>query len=79
MYLAAGVPVIACNIPGFKFIEEYKAGVLINDYTPASIHKAVIEIENNYQSFQQNAYRAFEDMNFEKEAIKFKEYLLNSF
>ncbi|HSB92119.1 MAG TPA: hypothetical protein VLC28_03340, partial [Flavitalea sp.] len=34
MYMAAGVPVIACNIPGFEFIKEFKAGVLIDDYEP---------------------------------------------
>ncbi|MEO6453453.1 MAG: hypothetical protein ABIN97_05240 [Ginsengibacter sp.] len=79
MYLAAGVPVIACNIPGFKFIEEYKAGVLINDYSPKSIYKAVIQIEKSYSFFQQNCYRAFEKMSFEKEAIKFKNYLLANF
>lgn len=76
MYLAAGVPVIACNIPGFKFIEDYNAGVLINDYAPKSIYNAVVEIEKNYDTFQQNCYRAFKDMSFEKEAIKFKDFLL---
>ncbi len=79
MYLAAGVPVIACNIPGFKFIKEYSAGILINDYSPQSIFNAVKEIEKNYSAYQQNCYKAFEDMSFEKEAIKFQDYLLSAF
>ena len=76
MYLAAGLPVIACDIPGFKFIEEYNAGVLIKDYQPQTIEAAIKKIENNYSSFQQNSYRAFADYCFEKNAGDFKRYLM---
>jgi glycosyltransferase involved in cell wall biosynthesis len=65
MYLAAGVPVIVCNIIGFKFIEENNAGVLINDYKVETILAAVKKIEANYQQYSQNAYKTFENTCFD--------------
>ena len=78
MYLAAGVPVIACDIPGFKFINEYKAGVLIKDYAAQTILKAVETIEADYFSFQKNAYKAFSDFCFDKNMDSFKTDLMGN-
>jgi len=76
MYLAAGVPVIAADISAFKFIEEFGAGVLVADYLPATIQKAVEKIEANHQHYSQNCYRAFEENCFDKNAISFRDFLL---
>jgi glycosyltransferase involved in cell wall biosynthesis len=76
MYLAAGVPVIACNIPGFKFVKEFGAGVLINDYEPDTIYKAVKEIEAEYQKFQLACYEAAKFFSFDKMVKPFIEFLL---
>ncbi|MEQ1676098.1 MAG: hypothetical protein ABL876_05340 [Chitinophagaceae bacterium] len=75
MYLAAGLPVVACKIPGFQFVEEYGAGVLINDYKPETIAAAIKVIEADYSSFQQNCYKAFSDFCFEKNAVALKSFL----
>ena len=77
MYLAAGVPVIACNIPAFKFLEEFKAGILIDDYEPATIYNAVKSLEDNYDSLSENCYWAAAHFCFEKNAELFKDYLLS--
>jgi glycosyltransferase involved in cell wall biosynthesis len=77
MYLAAGVPVIACNIPAFKFVEEYEAGILIDDYEPATIYQAIKTIERDYNKYHLNSYKAATDCCFDNGAGKFKDYLLS--
>ena len=76
VYLSAGLPVIVCNIPGFKFIEDYQAGILINDYKPETILNAIKIIEANYSLYQNNCYRAFNDFCFNKNVEAFKLFLL---
>ncbi|WP_315824124.1 hypothetical protein [Paraflavitalea speifideaquila] len=78
MYLAAGVPVIACNIPAFKFIEAYEAGILIDDYEPATIYKAIKAIEADYNKYHLNSYKAAYDSCFDNGAGKFRQYLLST-
>jgi glycosyltransferase involved in cell wall biosynthesis len=75
MYLAAGVPVIACNIIGFQFIETYNAGILINDYAPETIFNAVKEIEANYPTYSSNAYKAFDATCFDINISSFTQFL----
>lgn len=75
MYLAAGVPVIACNIIGFKFIEESEAGVLINDYKAETILEAIEKIEANYEAYSANAYKAFENTCFDMNIGEVLKYL----
>lgn len=75
MYLAAGVPVIACNIRGFAFINEYKAGILIDDYSPEVILNAVKIIESNYDYYSKNAYNAFENTCFDTNAQQLKDFI----
>lgn len=76
MYLAAGVPVIACNISGFSFINDFNAGVLIDDYNSATILAAIKKIEADYANYSANAYTAFENTCFDKNAGDFKNFLL---
>ena len=76
MYLSAGTPVIACNIPGFQFVKEFKAGILIDDYAPITIKNALNEIENNYNQFQEGCYAAAKYYSFDKSVQPYLEYLL---
>jgi glycosyltransferase involved in cell wall biosynthesis len=76
MYLAAGVPVIACNISGFSFISDFNAGILIDDYSPESILKAILQIEANYSYYSSNAYKAFEATCFDKNTDSLLDYFL---
>lgn len=75
MYMAAGVPVIACNIPGFKFVEEFGAGILIDDYNPDTIKSAVDLIEKDFEKFTQACYRVAEYYSFGKNAAPYVQFL----
>lgn len=75
VYLAAGVPVIASNIPGFAFIREQKAGVLVDDYSVESIYNAILEIEKSYDTYAANAYKVFEENCFDRNADAFVDFL----
>lgn len=76
MYLAAGTPVIACSIPGFDFVKEFGAGVLIDDYKPTTIKRAVEEIEANYESYSAACYKAAEYFSFDNHVKPYINYLL---
>jgi glycosyltransferase involved in cell wall biosynthesis len=76
-YLAAGTPVIACNIPGFDFLQEFGAGVLVDDYEPATIKAAIQKIENNYEAYSNACYKAAEYYSFDKHVHSYIHFLLN--
>jgi glycosyltransferase involved in cell wall biosynthesis len=76
MNMAAGVPVIACNIPGFKLIEEFGAGVLIDDFKPETIYAAMNTIEKDYEKFQQGCYKAAAYFSFDKAVAPYINFLL---
>ncbi|MBS1668864.1 MAG: hypothetical protein JST58_15930 [Bacteroidetes bacterium] len=76
MYLAAGVPVVACNIPGFRFVKEFNAGVLIEDYDPATIKKAIDEIEIAYENYQLGCFKAASHFSFDKSVEPYIQFLL---
>ncbi|HTL10411.1 MAG TPA: hypothetical protein VL307_19185 [Chitinophagaceae bacterium] len=78
MNMAAGVPVIAVNIPGFKLVEEFHAGVLINDFSPATIHTAMQKIEADYEQYQAGCYNAARHFSFDKRVAPYIEFLLAS-
>lgn len=74
-YMAAGVPVVGQRILGLKPVEEFDCGVLINDLKPASIKKAVDEIEANFEYNSRNALKAAAHYSFDKTAKPFVDYL----
>jgi glycosyltransferase involved in cell wall biosynthesis len=76
MTLAAGVPVIACNISAFKFLEEYGAGVLINDYNPETIFEAAKKIEQDYEKYHLACYEAARFFSFDKRVAPYIDYLI---
>ncbi len=65
-YLAAGVPVVCNNIPGFRFVKEQQCGVLVDNLEPESIQKAIQQIRDNYSSYSNNASRVAESFSFDK-------------
>jgi glycosyltransferase involved in cell wall biosynthesis len=75
MYLAAGVPVIACNIAGFKLVEEFGAGVLVKDFKPETIYEAVKIIEADYNKFTQGCYNAARHFSFNKNVAPYIDFL----
>jgi glycosyltransferase involved in cell wall biosynthesis len=77
MYLAAGTPVIACNIPGFEFVKDFGAGILIDNYEPVTIKKAIDEIEANYEAFSAGCYKAAAYYSFDNHVQPYIQYLLS--
>ena len=76
MYMAAGVPVIACNIPGFRFVRDFRAGVLIDDYNPETIAEAVRQIEGDYDNYSLACYEVARHYSFEKTVKPFIDFLV---
>jgi glycosyltransferase involved in cell wall biosynthesis len=74
-YLAAGVPVIGINIPGFSIVQHYKAGVLIDTLDPDSIQQALDIIEADYESYVENAFRAAESVSFDRAVKPFIDFI----
>jgi glycosyltransferase involved in cell wall biosynthesis len=77
-YFAAGVPVIGNNIDGLKPVEEFEAGVLVNDFKPATILEAVNKIKSNYAFYQNNCYKAAAHFSFDKAIGPFVKELINN-
>jgi glycosyltransferase involved in cell wall biosynthesis len=77
MYLAAGTPVIACNIPGFEFVKDFGAGILIDNYKPVTIKKAIDEIEANYEAFSAGVIRRLHTTVFDNHVQPYIQYLLS--
>ena len=74
-YLAAGLPVIALDIPGFKIINDYAAGVLLREPTPENIDKAIEQIRSSYNNYSANAKEAAKNYCFKKDFLPFLEHV----
>lgn len=74
-YLAAGVPVIAIDIPGFKFVKQFDCGVLIKDLQPLTIKQAIEKIEADYDNFSSNCSIAAKHYCFHENTKPFIAYL----
>jgi glycosyltransferase involved in cell wall biosynthesis len=76
MYFAAGTPVIACNIPGFSFVKEFGAGILIDDYKPETILNAITTIEENYQQYSDACYEVARHYSFAEHVKPYVDFLI---
>ena len=76
--LASGVPVICNNLPGLSVVEEFGAGVLIEDLDAGSILSAIQKIEANYDYYAQNCLKAAAHFSFEESLQPFIDELLVS-
>ena len=65
-YLAAGVPVLAIDIIGFKFIEEMQCGVLIPDLRPETIRAGIEQLRSRYAFYESNTLAAAKHFSFDK-------------
>ena len=77
-YLAAGVPVICSDIIGFKFVTQFKCGVLIPDLNPEKINEAVKEIRNNYAEYVAKAIIAAKHFSFDKAVKPYLDFIKNN-
>lgn len=74
-YLAAGVPVLAIDILGFKFIEEMECGVLIPNLQPESIRAGIEKIRSKYSFYEANTKVAACYFSFDKAVIPYINYV----
>ena len=74
-YLAAGVPVLAINIIGFRFVEELQCGILINSLHPDEIRRGIEEILNNYSFYEANTKTAAIHFSFDKAVKPYLDYV----
>lgn len=68
-YLQCGIPVIAFNYPSYEQIKDYQCGILIDSID--EIPDAITKILGEYPSYQENAYKCFE------EAYKYSKYFID--
>jgi glycosyltransferase involved in cell wall biosynthesis len=76
-YLAAGVPVLAIDIIGFKFVEEMQCGVLIPNLEPATIRAGIEKIRSAYAFYEANTKAAAKYFSFDKALQPYLDYTDN--
>jgi glycosyltransferase involved in cell wall biosynthesis len=78
MYMASGTPVIACQIPGFDFVNEFNCGVLVDNYKPETILNAVKTIESGYQKYSEGCIAAAKHFSFDKAVNPYIDFLTDN-
>jgi len=79
-YIAAGVPVVASDLPQMKqVIEKYRVGEIVKDTNEISLAKAFEELladETRLDEYKVNCRKAYEELNWEKEFLNNKGAIL---
>ena len=75
-YLAAGLPVLAVDIPGFQFINEFECGVLIKNLEATTIREAIVQIRGNYEIYSANALHAAKHFSFDKAVQPYLDFVI---
>ena len=74
-YLAAGVPVVCSDIIGFKFVNEFKCGVLVPNLCEDEIRKAVLLIRGDYNHYVKNSIAAAKYFSFDNSISHYLEFI----
>lgn len=67
--LAAGRPVISTDSKGPRDIINDKDGLIVNDFSPESYSKAMLQVINNYDTYNQNSISNECYQNFSEQVI----------
>jgi len=78
-YLCSALPVIGSDILGLQIVKEFNAGILLKHVTVDSIIKAITQIQAQYPIFQRNCIQAAEEMDFHKNSLSFKNFLIQNY
>ncbi len=70
-YVAAGVPVVASNILGFKFVNEFQCGVLVDSLDTEEIRNAIMKVRSNYNFYVQNSIKAAKFYSFDTATVPY--------
>jgi len=77
-YLSAGIPVIASNLQQImNIIARYNCGIVLPEVTPAEIREAIKIFSGNREllaNLRKNVVKASEELNWEKESEKAREF-----
>lgn len=74
IYLQCGMPVIACHYPSYEHIDDYRCGILIDSID--EIPNAITKILEEFSSYQENAYKCFEEVyKYSKHFMSVKNYI----
>jgi glycosyltransferase involved in cell wall biosynthesis len=75
-YYAAGVPVVGSNLLGLKSVQDFEAGVLLEEVSTAHILQALKYIGKHHDQLSENCLEAAIHFDFNSAIQPFKEYLL---
>ena len=75
-YYAAGVPVVGSNILGLKSVQDFNAGVLLENTSAMTILQALNYIDQHHEQLSKNCLKAAAHFDFNLAVRPFKEYLL---
>jgi glycosyltransferase involved in cell wall biosynthesis len=77
-YISAGIPVIAGDLPEVtRIITDHSCGIIIPEISPDEIGQAIKLLDENrdlLRVLRQNAKEAGEELNWEKESVKVREF-----
>ena len=74
-YSGFGIPLICNDIPGLKYtVEQYHAGICLNDITKESVSLAVQGILSDYQEYSDCAQKFFDAVDLATEVKKVLAY-----
>lgn len=74
-YMAAGVPVVCSNILGFKFVNEFQCGILIDNLSEEAIRAAILKIRDNYDFYVENTQKVAKHFSFDKAITPYLEWI----
>lgn len=74
-YVASGVPVVASNLPGLKEVEEHGTGILIDTLSADAIRDAIDRIEQDYDQYVENCFKAADHFSFDRHIRPFVDFL----
>jgi len=63
-YYAAGVPVIASDMPGLSSVSRYQTGVALSSLSAGDIGQALETIDSDYSNFVDSCFRSAERFSF---------------
>ena len=75
-YYAAGVPVIGSNLLGLKSVQDFEAGVLIEDLSTSQVLQALKYVDEHHEQLSKNCLKAAAHFDFNLAVQPLKDYLL---
>ena len=75
-YYAAGVPVVGSSLLGLKSVQDFEAGVLLEDLSATSVFQALRYVDEHHEQLSENCLKAAIHFDFNSAVQPLKDYLL---